>query len=160
LTRGLGAGGAQALVLAGALALSGCFGSADEQPAKETAHVSGPDLPARQLERELGNGFRRSLYRLAVMSQHSDDATDLGQDLPTGLLDRVRCGGTGSRWTCTVRWKTTGGRPRTTRYAVRQLGGGCFSAGAEPPLPERYDSTIRSYAENPLNVVVSTRRGC
>jgi hypothetical protein len=147
-------------VLVGALALSGCFGSESEQPAKQTARVSGPNMSAPQLERELGNGFRRSLYRLAVMSQHSDDATDLGQDLPTGLVDRARCGGNGSRWTCTVRWETAGGKPRTTRYAVRRLGGGCFSAGAEPPLPQHYDSTIRSFAENPLNVVVSTRRGC
>jgi hypothetical protein len=153
------------------LALGGCLGSdsgdADRAQASVAPSSDRGFLASADLERQLGNSFRRGLYRLAVMSQHSDDSADLGQDLPTGLLDRVRCQPSSPRpergdwtWRCEVDWETAAGGGRSTRYAVRQLRSGCFSAGVNPPLPVRYDSTIRTYSEHPLNVIVSARRGC
>ena len=126
-------------------------------------YLSGADL-----ERQLGTSFRRGLYRLAVMSQPSDDAADLGQDLPTGLVESVRCRASGAQpaagapwpWRCVVRWRTVEQRARRTRYDVRDLPAGCFAAGAAPRLAQRYDSTVRTYAEHPLNVLGSATRGC
>jgi hypothetical protein len=142
---------------------TGCGGS-DEQPGSEpTAQVG--DLAALNrgsLERQLGNAFEAGLYRLAVMSQPGDDATDLGQDLPTGVVTGVSCSGSpddGSE-RCRVDWRAVGGARRSTRYAVRILGGGCFAAGARPQLPDRRDATIASFSENPLNALVSTEQGC
>src|SRR4051812_24162027 len=125
-------------------------------------------LTAGELRRDLGNGFRAGLDRLAVMDQPVDDATDLGQDLPTGLLDRVACSAAAPKpanpqpwpWSCTVKWKTAGGRARSTRYAVRLFPTRCFAAGADPALPNHRDPTIGSFAEHPLNTVVSVKRGC
>lgn len=102
------------------------------------------------------------------MSQTGDEAVDLDQDLPTGLVDRVRCApaaarpsGTAAwRWRCDVSWQTVEGRPRRTRYLVQQRADGCFSAGAQPRYPNRYDPTIRTFSEDPLNAIVSARRGC
>jgi hypothetical protein len=116
----------------------------------------------------LGNGFRAGLDRLAVMSQPPDDASDLGQSLPTGLLDRVSCAAAAPRpagrapwpWRCTVRWETARGRARRTGYAVRVTAAGCYSAGADPALPPHRDPTIQTYSEHPLNTLVSVRAGC
>ena len=128
----------------------------------------GGYLAAADLERQLGNSFRHGLYRLAVMSQKSEDAMDLGQRLPTGLLSGVHCGSAGAQpsggaawsWSCDVRWKTVEGHAQRTRYDVRLTRGECFAAGAAPRRPVHYDATIRTYAEDPLNALVSARRGC
>jgi hypothetical protein len=116
----------------------------------------------------LGTAFRTGLYRLAVMSQQTEDAMDLGQRLPAGLVREVRCASTAARpggdgvwtWGCDVRWKSVAGRAQRTRYDVRLTRGGCFAAGAAPRRQPHYDSTIRTYAEDPLNALVSARRGC
>jgi hypothetical protein len=102
------------------------------------------------------------------MSQKSEDAMDLGQRLPTGLLNEVRCsssaaqpsGGGAWPWSCHVRWKTVEGRAQRTLYDVRLTRGECFAAGAAPRRQPRYDATIRTYAEDPLNALVGGRRGC
>jgi hypothetical protein len=152
-----------ALALAAGLSACGGGGHASPDRAAAPRYLAGPDL-----ERQLGNGFRAGLERLAAMSQPADDAADLGQPLPTGLLDRVTCGRLAARpaaprpwlWRCTVRWETAGGRPRRTAYDVRLLPTGCFAAGARPPLPPRRDATIKSFSEHPLNAIVSVRKGC
>jgi hypothetical protein len=153
---------------AAACLITGWGGGAAPRPA--SAPAGGPPrfIAAGDLERERGNDFRRGLYRLAVMSQPPEDATDLGQSLPTGLLHDVACAARGERptgpsawsWRCIVRWETVGGARRNTRYAVRLLPTGCFAAAADPELPERLDTTIATYAEHPLNALVSVRRGC
>jgi len=127
----------------------------------------GGYLAAADLERQLGNSFRHGLYRLAVMSQKSEDAMDLGQRLPTGLLRDVHCTSGAARpsggvwpWSCHVRWKTVEGHAQRTRYAVRMTRGECFAAGAAPRRQPRYDATIRTYGEDPLNALATTRRGC
>ncbi len=125
-------------------------------------------LGAAELQRDLGNGFRAGLDRLAVLEQPRDDASDLGQERPTGLLDRVTCEQAGAKpvkaepwpWRCTVRWQTAAGRARTTRYAVRLFPTRCFAAGADPALPPHRDPTIASYSEHPLNTVISVKKGC
>jgi hypothetical protein len=152
------------------LAAAGCGGGGSGDPASPPGaaaprrghYLAGPDL-----ERELGSGFRDGLYRLAVMSQRSDDAADLGQSLPTGLLDRVRCAPAAPqpssgvwRWRCRVRWKAVDGKRQRTHYDVRLQPGGCFSAGATPRRPEPYDATIHAYGEDPLNGIVSASRAC
>jgi hypothetical protein len=121
-----------------------------------------------RLRVDLGNAFSAGLYRLAVMSQPSDGATDLGQPLPTGLLDRVTCApaaagndAAGTEIThCSVRWRTQRGDPRRTNYRVRLYADGCFDASARPSLPPHIDPTIEGYSEHPLNVLVGAEKGC
>jgi hypothetical protein len=130
-------------------------------PASGIARVRAHYISGTDLTRELSNDFRHGLYRLAVMSQPGDDAPDLGQPLPTGTLDRVRCSPrAGREWRCTVRWRTVEHRARTMRYRIRLRPNACFEASAEPALHPRYDSTINSYSEHPLNLLLSPRRGC
>jgi hypothetical protein len=103
------------------------------------------------------------------MSQPADGATDLGQSLPTGILDGVACGppapprGGGDRIEvarCSVRWRTQGGDRRRTDYRVRMYPDGCFDASARPSLPPHVDPTIEGYSEHPLNVLVGAEEGC
>jgi len=102
------------------------------------------------------------------MSQKTEDAMDLGQRLPTGLVREVRCASTAARpggdgvwmWGCNVRWKSVEGQAQRTRYDVRLMKGECFAAGAAPRRQPHYDATIRTYSEDPLNALVSARRGC
>ncbi|MCW3015554.1 MAG: hypothetical protein JWO02_2646 [Solirubrobacterales bacterium] len=157
------------LALAGAVAggLGGCGSGAS--PANRTA-VRPAAAPAGTLtrpvvSRELGNGFRVALGRLAIMDQQSDEASDLVADLPTGTLRDVHCVDVArptrlEHWRCSVAWRTASGTPLTLRYAVRAERGACYVAAARPARPTRYDPTIRSYAEDPLNVLASARRGC
>ncbi|HVX32897.1 MAG TPA: hypothetical protein VHA80_07125 [Solirubrobacterales bacterium] len=127
-----------------------------------------------RLRVDLGNAFAAGLYRLAVMSQPADGATDLGQSLPTGLVDGINCapppatpsathsdGGAGIKLTrCSVRWRTQGGDPRRTNYRIRMYRDGCFDASAVPSLPPHIDPTIEGYSEHPLNVLVGAEEGC
>ena len=129
---------------------------------------TGGYLAATDLERQLGNAFREGLYRLAVMSQKTEDAMDLGQRLPTGVVQTVHCARAAARpgaggvwpWSCEVRWKSVEGGALRTRYDVRLTRGECFAAGAAPRRQPHYDATIRTYSEDPLNALVSVRRGC
>jgi hypothetical protein len=156
-----------ALLLA-APALAGCGGGAHAVSAANAEQAHGAYLAGVDLERQLGNAFRQGLYRMAVMTQRSDEAKDLGQPLPTGLLDRVRCASSAPRpsgggpwaWTCDVGWKTVKGKHQSTRYSVRLWRGECFAAGATPQRRPRYDATIRTYSEDPLNVLTGVRREC
>jgi hypothetical protein len=156
-----------ALLLA-APVVSGCGGGDHARAEKGTPRPAGGYLGGADLERQLGNAFRKGLYRLAVMSQRSEDAMDLGQPLPTGLLRNVRCDSTTPRpsaggawaWACRVSWRTVEGRAQRTQYAVRLQRGECFAAGATPHRAARYDSTIRTYSEDPLNAFGSARPGC
>jgi len=151
---------------------AGCGDGSVSTPAAASA-VAGASthtrfLAAADLRRELGNGVREGLYRLAVMAQPPDDAADLGQDLPHGTVERVDCNaaadlpadGQARRWACRVAWRTVAGAARTTRYDVRLLPNGCFAAGAVPRYPAHRDTSIASYSEHPLNAIASVRRGC
>jgi hypothetical protein len=148
--------------------VSGCGGEGRAASEPTTPRPAGGYLAASDLERQLGNAFRKGLYRLAVMTQRSDEAGDLGQPLPTGLLRGVRCasnvphpsGGRAWAWTCSVAWRTVEGRPEQTRYVVRLQPGKCYAAGATPERKPRYDATIRSYSVDPLNALGSLRPGC
>jgi hypothetical protein len=157
---------ATALLLA-APVVSGCGGEVHASSEK-LARPKGGYLAASDLERQVGNAFRKGLYRLAVMSQRSDEAKDLGQPLPTGLLDRVSCASGAPRpgggrvwvWSCGVTWKSVERHREQTKYTVRLSPGLCFAAGATPARVKRYDATIRTYSEDPLNVLGSVRAGC
>jgi hypothetical protein len=97
------------------------------------------------------------------MSQPPEGAKDLGQALPTGLISSVSCGRPAAEETtthCSVRWRTVAGAPRTTRYLVHLLPGGCFAAGAQPRYPDHRDPTIESFSESPLNALVSADASC
>jgi hypothetical protein len=147
---------------------AGCGGGGGgaAQSSQQRPRATGPFLTADQLERQVAAGFRDGLYRLAVMTQKSDDAVDLGQDLPTGLVERVGCEPAGDRgskawpWRCEVRWRDVERHKQLTRYAVRSMPGGCFGAGATPRRPQVYDATIRTYGEDPLNGIVAVKTGC
>jgi hypothetical protein len=156
--------------LALALGSGGCGSSGESsatavggEPAAAAHYASGLDL-----RRQLANAFDAGLYRLAVMSQPPDSATDLGQSLPTGLVRTVSCGRAGAPRKseqvevapCTVEWKTVTGEPRTTQYVVHLFPNGCFAAGASPRLPQHRDNTIKTFAEHPLNALVSVARQC
>jgi hypothetical protein len=159
-----------ALVLTAALACTaGCGGGSDgpAQAKSEASTPSGGYLKGAELQRQLGNAFRKGLYRISVMTQRSEDAKDLGQPLPTGVLQSVRCAAAGAQpaggaWTrsCRVVWQTVAGTPQTTRYDVRLRKGECFAAGATPQRRPRYDATIKTYSQDPLNALVSLRPGC
>jgi hypothetical protein len=157
-----------AAVPAATLAVASCGGGAPASAPAPTRPSTRGFVSAAELERDLGNGFRRGLAQGAVMAQRGDDAVDLGQPLPTGLVDDVSCapagprpaGGAFWRWRCRVRWRTAASAPRRTAYEVRLFTDGCFSAGARPRFGDRYDPTIRSFAEDPLNAIVSARSGC
>jgi hypothetical protein len=155
-----------------AAALSGC-GANDAKTARAATSAPAPVargyLDRHALALGVGNGFRAQLDQLAVMQQPPDGATDLGQDLPAGLLRDVRCAPAAGRparatkawaWTCRVRWETLAGATKTTNYAVRDFATGCFAAGATPRLPDVKDPTIASYSEHPLNAIASVRKGC
>jgi hypothetical protein len=154
-----------------AVAAGGCSDDGDSTAATPTASRAAP-APGRFLTRvelanQLGNLFHRRLYRVAVMSQPGDDAPDLGQSLPTGTVRAVGCRPAAARpsggswdWSCSVRFETVDGRRDTTRYRVRQNSRGCLFASASPALAQRYDATIRSFSEHPLNQLQSLRRGC
>jgi hypothetical protein len=162
------------LILALALGSGGCgsgggessTGAADGGARTEVQaarYVSGLDL-----RRQLSNAFDAGLYRLAVMSQPRDSATDLGQSLPTGLVRSVSCAEAGAPEgpertevaRCTVAWETVSGAARRTGYAVRLFPTGCFAAGATPPLPQHRDNTIQTFSEHPLNALVSVADQC
>jgi len=139
-------------------------GGTDSTAAATTAHyAAGLDL-----RRQLANAFDAGLYRLAVMSQPPDGASDLGQSLPTGLVRSVSCGRAGTPEgterteiaRCKVAWQTVAGEPRTTAYVVRLFPSGCLAAGATPALPQHRDSTIKSFSEHPLNALVSVAKEC
>jgi hypothetical protein len=157
---------ATALLLA-APVVSGC-GGGDHASSEKGKRPAGGYLGAADLERQLGNSFRKGLYRLAVMQQRSEDAMDLGQPLPTGLVNRVSCASDGPRpgggkpwaWSCSIRWRSVQHRAQQTRYTVRLDPGECFTAGASPPRRPQYDVTIRTYSEDPLNALGSVRGGC
>jgi hypothetical protein len=146
---------------------AGCGGQG-HTASKDTPRAVGGYLAGSDLERQLGNAFRKGLYRLAVMSQRTEDAMDLGQALPTGLVRDVRCeaaaprpsGGGPWAWSCGVSWHSVEGRAERTRYTVRLAPGECFGAGATPHRAPRYDATIRTYSEDPLNAFGSARPGC
>ncbi|HKZ14895.1 MAG TPA: hypothetical protein VJL81_13725 [Solirubrobacterales bacterium] len=142
---------------------SGAAASGAEEGAAPAHYTASSDL-----RRQLANAFDAGLYRLAVMSQPRDSATDLGQSLPTGLVRTVSCGRAGapagSEGTevaqCAVAWETVAGTPRTTRYLVRLFPTGCFAAGATPRLPQHRDNTIQTFSQHPLNALVSAARQC
>jgi hypothetical protein len=147
------------------LVLAACGGgTAARGPTQASAPPPAAErLTATELATQLGNDFRRGLYRLAVMSQPGDEAADLGQQLPTGTLRDVGCRPAAtntSAWSCAVRWETVSGHRTATRYRISVTRRGCFYGAAQPPLPQRYDATIRSYSEHPLNTLQSLRRGC
>lgn len=142
------------------MVLGGCGGDSQPAPVATTTPVpaSGAALERGELERQLANAFDAALYRLAVMSQPGDDATDLGQDLPTGIVTAVRCDPDGDA--CAVRWRTASDQRRTIRYSVKLLPGACFAAAAHPALADHRDPTIGGYSENPLNALVSAEGAC
>src|ERR1700754_2623155 len=79
-----------AIPLLAAILAAGCGGSGHHPADAATASASTPRavgyLRGDERRRDLGNGFRAGLDKLAVMDQPVDEATDLGQELPTGLL--------------------------------------------------------------------------
>jgi hypothetical protein len=152
--RALGLAAAIAAASAGAAACGG--GDADAQPPNNVPADPGT-IPRAEVQRQVGTAFAEGLERLAVMNQPRDDAADLGQDLPSGLLRGVVCP---SATSCTVRWRTVDGEPRTTAYRIRAFQGACLTAAAEPPLPDTWDASIKTTAENPLNSLIGTGEGC
>jgi hypothetical protein len=146
-----------ALAFAALLALTGCGGGSDSgsPPARRAnatspgpATLSGPDL-----ERRVFNALRARLRELSITAGASGETGDIGQAVPTGLVNSVACrpaGGGSASFRCAVRWSDQRGRARVTRYDVRPSAEDCFTASARPALPAIYDRTLDTYATNPL----------
>ncbi|MGH2939959.1 MAG: hypothetical protein ACRDPE_17755 [Solirubrobacterales bacterium] len=162
------------LIPALALGSGGCGSGGSDSPAGAGGGDGQAQVVAEhyasgfELRRQISNAFDAGLDRLAVMSQPRDSATDLGQSLPTGLVNAVSCGAAGPPESsghveithCTVNWSTVSREPRTTRYLVRLFPTGCFAAGATPRLPQVRDNTIATFSEHPLNALVSAGEQC
>jgi hypothetical protein len=106
-------------------------------------------VPRAELRRQLANAFMDGLGRLAVVSQPRDAAADLGQNLPTGILERVAC----SKRACGVRWSGPGGEPHRHAYSIAYFSGGCFTATATPAFAQVHDYTIDTAAGSPLQTL-------
>lgn len=154
------------MIAAASLSFAGCGSDA---PAKTAAAQPATYLPAlpHDLERELGSTFSAGLDRLAVMTQPTDDASDLGQSLPTGTLRSVRCtsatkkpAGTPWDWDCDVKWRTVNDKPKSTSYRAQVTGKGCVYANADPPLDQVHDATTNAPAEHPLSILTVPKAGC
>ncbi len=138
-------------MLAAGLALAGC-GSADRTtttPAPAAAHHAGALPAGHELARRLDGAFRVGLRRFAVASGAAGEYGDIGQSLPTGIVDRVTCDGSSPRH-CDVRWRDVLDHPQHTDYVVVRAARGCFDATARPSLPTIYDAVDRSTAQHPL----------
>ena len=156
-------------LLIAAVALAACGGDdGSGSPVVPATRAGASPAPATatdaiapaELEREIGNSFDGGLYRLAVMRQPREDASDLGQDLPTGAVDDVACTTSSAQGRCAVVWQSVAGGRHHTRYDVKLLAHRCFAAGARPPMARVHDSTIDTFSEHPLNALVPTRKGC
>jgi len=155
--------------LSAAAALSAC-GTPEAASDVVAARPTTPDfLGPAALERQLGGAFRSGLEQLAVMNQPPEDAADLGQTLPTGRLHSFVCAAPSARptnpaaawaWRCTASWRTVDGHAQRTAYAVRLSGAGCFVAHADPALHQVRDTTIKSFAQHPLDRLLSLKPGC
>jgi hypothetical protein len=144
----------RAVALVAAAALAGCgSGGAGDRVARDVPAPAG-SVPQSELRRQLANTFQDGLEALAIMNQPRDDAVALGQDVPAGTLTAVRCP---SAQRCRVSWETVGGGRRAITYLVRAFEGGCFTASADPQLPNPLDATTGSPTANPLNTVVGSR---
>ena len=146
-----------AATVAGLAVAAGCGGGGDEdQPAGNVPADPGT-IARAEVQRQVGTAFADGLDRLAVMNQPRDEAADLGQDVPKGLLSAVACP---SPESCTVRWRTVKGQSRSTAYRIRAFRGACLTAAADPSLPNTWDATLKTTAENPLNTLIGTGQGC
>jgi hypothetical protein len=143
------------------LAACGGAGGAPVRPPAGTAAAatSPPRLPsAGELERRLGNSFRFGLRRLSIAIGVVGETADLGQPVPSGLLDDVSCRAAGSGSArCNVAWSDLQGRRHLTGYRVSGSRN-CFTAVADPQLPGIRDVTVRSLADHPLQELVGASR--
>ena len=111
--------------------------------------------------------FARSSTGSRSCRSRSDDATDLGQDLPTGAAARGALHPGRRRpqrprvaWRCGVRWRRSTA-PCMTRYAVRLPPAGCFAAGAVPRLRAQLRRDDRDLLRAPARTRSrSVRQGC
>ena len=154
-------------VLVCSVLVAGCGGQdaqSDSAAAQPVAYVSGG---APSIERQLGNTFRAALDRLAVMSQTTDDAADMGQQLPAGTLEGMNCEPNGPKpsggiwkWSCSADSKSVNGKAKRIKYRVQVTGKGCIYAQADPAMRQIPDATIHAPAENPLSSLVVPIKGC
>lgn len=135
------------------LALGACGKTEGSQPdvAKASSHAAEIKLPEPDdLARRMSNAFRLKLRQLSFVMGASGESGDLGQPVPTGLVDRVSCTeGDRADAGCTVIWSDLRGRPHRTTYTV-VAARECFSATAKPALAALYDTTEGTYLTHPL----------
>ena len=146
------------VMVAAGLALAGCGsngrGSTGRVPASATPVVHrAAALPAgHELARRLDGALRVGLRRFAVASGAAGEYGDIGQSLPTGIVDRVTCDHSSPRQ-CEVSWQDVLGHAHRTAYVVVGAARGCFDASARPSLPTIYDAVNRSTSQHPLQEI-------
>lgn len=149
-----------------AAVLAGCGAQAGRPVARPHARQATATAPAplgrRDLERGLWSAARSHLRELVVAAGGSGETGDIGQPLPTGLIDTARCRPSPAGpapWRCRLRWIDEGGRRALASYDVR-TGPGCFAAEARPALLPVHDVTIKTDTEHPLQSLASGSTRC
>lgn len=113
-------------------AVPAACGSTDASPRPHAAArpAGAPALPSRRtIEIRLYSAFRAGLRALSIATAAGGESGDIGQPVPTGIIDRVSCR-TADR--CVVAWRDVDARPQRTSYVVRAAKRGCFDATARP----------------------------
>jgi hypothetical protein len=142
-----------ALLATAAALMGGCGASDAERGSAPASAAPAERMPgsAHEAAVALGNAFRTGLRELSVMSGAVGETGDVGQPVPTGAIDRVRCARHDARWRCGVRWLDLLGHRHATEYVIARAHRGCVDATAAPILGDTYDVTTRAPAENPLS---------
>jgi len=135
------------LVLSPAAALAAC--GADATPQGGPAPTARPPvLPSsRAIELRLYTAFRAGLRSLSIATAVAGESGDIGQPVPTGVIDRVSCR---TARHCVVRWRDVASHPHRASYDVSAAARGCFDATASPALPGIFDVSTRAPSIHPL----------
>lgn len=134
------------LLVAPAAILAACATGATRQDAAPTARR--PVLPSsRAIEVRLFTAFRAGLRSLSIATAVAGESGDIGQPVPTGVVERVSCR-TARR--CVVRWRDVAAHSHRTAYDVSAAARGCFDATADPALPGIFDVSTHAPSIHPL----------
>jgi hypothetical protein len=145
------------LILAAATLLAAC-GAEAGKPEQPRASARPAVLPSsRVVELRLYGAFRAGLRSLSIATAAGGESGDIGQPVPTGVVDRVSCA---SARRCLVRWRDVDGHAQRTSYVVLPAARGCFDAIARPGLAAILDPSEGAMFTHPLEELGEGREPC